>query len=131
MHRLDIRGRFCAMSHSRKTSKRTYPPRPLSSVTMPDYPNSRRVSAMTDSPISFDVIPAEHWGPPDWINGTRAEQVRKNMGLLRIPHGGRRQATFHSHACLHLGQLIRQRTVCACLNLLKDPLTLLLVALGT
>ncbi|KAH9180560.1 glycosyltransferase family 15 protein [Lactarius sanguifluus] len=52
-----------------------------------------RVSTMTDSPISFDVIPAEHWGPPDWINGTRAEQVRKNMGMLRIPQGGRRRET--------------------------------------
>jgi hypothetical protein len=77
------------------------------------YP-TRRVSAMTDSPISFNVIPVEHWGPPNWINGTRAEQARKNMGLLRIPQGGRRPGNIYSHACLHLGQLIiRERTVCA------------------
>ncbi|KAH9043223.1 glycosyltransferase family 15 protein [Lactarius pseudohatsudake] len=36
---------------------------------------TRRVSTMTDSLITFNVIPAEHWGPPDWINGTRAEQT--------------------------------------------------------
>ncbi|KAI0306563.1 glycosyltransferase family 15 protein [Multifurca ochricompacta] len=46
-----------------------------------------RTSAMTDSPTVFDVIPAEHWGPPAWINSTRAEQVRENMKLLRIPQG--------------------------------------------
>ena len=53
---------------------------------------------MTDSLISFDVIPAEHLGTPNWINGTRAEQARKNMGLLRIPQGGRRHSiSIHTH----------------------------------
>ncbi|KAI9446447.1 glycolipid 2-alpha-mannosyltransferase-domain-containing protein [Lactarius indigo] len=65
-----------------------------------------RVSTMTDSPISFDVIPTEHWGPPDWINRTRAEQVRKNMGLLRIPQGD--SARFRNLSRFNAGFLARQ-----------------------
>ncbi|KAH9005165.1 glycosyltransferase family 15 protein [Lactarius hatsudake] len=65
-----------------------------------------RVSTITDSPVSFGVIPAEHWGPPDWINGTRAEQVRKNMGLLRIPQGD--SARFRNLSRFNAGFLARQ-----------------------
>ncbi|KAH9063426.1 glycosyltransferase family 15 protein [Lactarius vividus] len=65
-----------------------------------------RVSTMTDSQISFDVIPTEHWGPPEWINRTRAEQVRKNMGLLRIPQGD--SARFRNLSRFNAGFLARQ-----------------------
>lgn len=68
-----------------------------------------RVSAMTDSPISFGVIPAEHWGPPDWINVTRAEQVRKNMRLLGIPQGD--SARFRNLSRFNAGFLARQDTL--------------------
>ncbi|THH16350.1 hypothetical protein EW146_g4283 [Bondarzewia mesenterica] len=47
-----------------------------------------RVQRMTSAPVSFGLIPSDHWLQPAWINETKAEQVRHRMQLHRIPYGG-------------------------------------------
>ncbi|KAJ6547577.1 glycosyltransferase family 15 protein [Mycena capillaripes] len=58
----------------------------------------RRVSILTDAPISFGLIPAEHWVQPDWIDEDRARRGRLKMMNQRIIYGGeyRNMCRFNS-----------------------------------
>ncbi|KAJ7155950.1 glycosyltransferase family 15 protein [Mycena crocata] len=48
----------------------------------------RRVSVVTDAPVSFGLIPSEHWVQPDWIDESRARRGRQKMMSQRIIYGG-------------------------------------------
>ncbi|KAJ7343472.1 glycosyltransferase family 15 protein [Mycena albidolilacea] len=48
----------------------------------------QRVSVLTDAPLSFGLIPAEHWVQPDWIDEDRARRGRMQMMSQRIIYGG-------------------------------------------
>lgn len=54
-----------------------------------NYP--RRVSILTDAPISFGLIPKEHWVQPDWIDEERAREGRQKMMSQRIIYAGELQ----------------------------------------
>ncbi|KAK1232200.1 hypothetical protein PQX77_004574, partial [Marasmius sp. AFHP31] len=47
-----------------------------------------RVSVITRSPISFGLIPKEHWFQPDWIDEDRAKKGREKMMSQGIIYGG-------------------------------------------
>ncbi|KAJ6496691.1 glycosyltransferase family 15 protein [Mycena vitilis] len=48
----------------------------------------QRVSVLTDAPVSFGLIPKEHWVQPDWIDEDRARRGRLKMMSQRIIYGG-------------------------------------------
>ncbi|KAG9318504.1 glycolipid 2-alpha-mannosyltransferase-domain-containing protein [Chiua virens] len=48
----------------------------------------RRVSVLTNAPISFGVIPHEHWHQPDWIDEKRAREGRDRLVKQNIIYGG-------------------------------------------
>ncbi|KAJ7429936.1 glycosyltransferase family 15 protein [Mycena galericulata] len=48
----------------------------------------RRISVLTDAPISFGLIPHEHWVQPDWIDEEKARHGRQKMMNQRIIYGG-------------------------------------------
>ncbi len=48
----------------------------------------RRVSIITRAPISFGLIPKEHWVQPDWIDEDRARLGRQKMMAQRIIYAG-------------------------------------------
>lgn len=48
-----------------------------------------RVRILTDAPISFGVIPKEHWYQPDWIDENMARAARRKMELQRIIYAGK------------------------------------------
>ncbi|PBK96882.1 glycosyltransferase family 15 protein [Armillaria gallica] len=47
-----------------------------------------RVSIITRAPISFGLIPKEHWVQPDWIDEDRARLGRQKMMAQRIIYAG-------------------------------------------
>ncbi|KAG6866925.1 hypothetical protein C0991_003841 [Blastosporella zonata] len=53
----------------------------------------RRVSVLTDAPISFGLIPKEHWFQPDWIDETKARDGRTRMMWQGIIYAGMSHAT--------------------------------------
>ena len=60
--------------------------------------NDRRVSVLTDAPVSFGTIPREHWVQPEWIDEERAQEARRQMGIQMgmdrahlIPYSGTSQ----------------------------------------
>ena len=56
--------------------------------------DDRRVSMLTDAPVSFGTIPREHWVQPEWIDEEKAKEGRIRMGMDKInpvPYGGMRQ----------------------------------------
>jgi alpha 1,2-mannosyltransferase len=57
----------------------------------------RRVSVLTEAPLTFGQIPPEHWYQPDWIDEDRARQERMKMERNNIIYGG-----SHLKASLHL-----------------------------
>ncbi|KAF8212223.1 glycosyltransferase family 15 protein [Mycena galopus ATCC 62051] len=48
----------------------------------------QRVSVLTNAPISFGLIPPEHWVQPEWIDEDRARKGRLQMMSHRIIYGG-------------------------------------------
>ncbi|KAJ7774597.1 glycosyltransferase family 15 protein [Mycena maculata] len=48
----------------------------------------QRIGVLTDAPVSFGLIPREHWVQPDWIDEERARQGRLKMMNQRIIYGG-------------------------------------------
>ncbi|KAH7889673.1 glycosyltransferase family 15 protein [Phlebopus sp. FC_14] len=48
----------------------------------------RRVSVLTDAPVSFGLIPREHWFQPDWIDEDRAREGREKLVRQNIIYGG-------------------------------------------
>ncbi|KAJ7677281.1 nucleotide-diphospho-sugar transferase [Mycena rosella] len=42
----------------------------------------QRVRVLTDAPLSFQVIPREHWVQPDWIDENRAQICHFNGGVF-------------------------------------------------
>ncbi|KAJ7709891.1 glycosyltransferase family 15 protein [Mycena rosella] len=48
----------------------------------------QRVRVLTDAPMSFGVIPREHWVQPDWIDENRARQGRMKLMNQRVIYGG-------------------------------------------
>ncbi|KAL1728728.1 glycosyltransferase family 15 protein [Schizophyllum commune] len=48
----------------------------------------QRVSVLTRAPISFGLIPREHWVQPDWIDESLARKGRLSMMAQRIIYGG-------------------------------------------
>ncbi|KAK7467141.1 hypothetical protein VKT23_004200 [Stygiomarasmius scandens] len=47
-----------------------------------------RVSLITRAPVSFGLIPHEHWYQPDWIDENRARAGRQKMMAQRIIYAG-------------------------------------------
>ncbi|KDQ60809.1 glycosyltransferase family 15 protein [Jaapia argillacea MUCL 33604] len=47
-----------------------------------------RVKVLTDAPMSFGVIPREHWVQPDWIDEQQAAQSRMRMTWQGIIYAG-------------------------------------------
>ncbi|KAH0830584.1 glycolipid 2-alpha-mannosyltransferase-domain-containing protein [Lanmaoa asiatica] len=47
----------------------------------------RRVRVLTDAPVSFGVIPHEHWFQPDWIDEQRAREGRDRLVRQNIIYG--------------------------------------------
>ncbi|KAG6814355.1 hypothetical protein H0H92_010940 [Tricholoma furcatifolium] len=48
----------------------------------------KRVSVLTDAPISFGLIPKEHWFQPDWIDEIKAREGRTKMMWQGIIYAG-------------------------------------------
>jgi len=48
----------------------------------------QRVTTLTDNPIEFGLIPAEHWFQPDWIDEDLAAAGRRKMEAQRIIYAG-------------------------------------------
>ncbi|KAG8217538.1 glycolipid 2-alpha-mannosyltransferase-domain-containing protein [Butyriboletus roseoflavus] len=48
----------------------------------------RRISVLTDVPVSFGVIPHDHWFQPDWIDEDRAREGRDRLVRQNIIYGG-------------------------------------------
>ncbi|KAG6890686.1 hypothetical protein C0995_005058 [Termitomyces sp. Mi166 len=48
----------------------------------------RRVSVLTDAPISFGLIPREHWFQPDWIDEHKAKAGRAKLMWQGIIYAG-------------------------------------------
>ncbi|EGN94535.1 glycosyltransferase family 15 protein [Serpula lacrymans var. lacrymans S7.3] len=48
----------------------------------------RRVSIVTDAPVSFGLIPHDHWFQPDWIDESKAALGRYKLTRQRIIYGG-------------------------------------------
>lgn len=65
----------------------------------------RRVSVLTDAPISFGLIPREHWFQPDWIDESRATEGRRRMMWQGIIYAGsvpyRNMCRFNSGFFFH------------------------------
>lgn len=49
----------------------------------------RRVSVLTDAPISFGQISSEHWYQPEWVDEDRARAGRLHMMSQGIIYAGR------------------------------------------
>lgn len=65
--------------------------------------NDRRVSVLTDAPVSFGTIPRGHWVQPAWIDEEKAQEARRRMGSDRvhfIPYGGTPQLSKHTPSSL-------------------------------
>lgn len=43
---------------------------------------------LTNAPVSFGVIPHEHWFQPDWIDEERAREGRDRLVRQNIIYGG-------------------------------------------
>lgn len=54
----------------------------------------RRVSVLTDAPISFGVVPREHWYQPDWIDEGKAQAGRNKMLFQGIIYAGKHVAIY-------------------------------------
>lgn len=52
-------------------------------------PVNRRVSELTDAPVHFGLVPADHWNQPSWIDETKASDARKTMEQNGVIYGGR------------------------------------------
>lgn len=48
----------------------------------------RRVTVLTDAPISFGQIPREHWYQPDWVDEEKARNGRLKMMAQGIIYAG-------------------------------------------
>jgi alpha 1,2-mannosyltransferase len=48
----------------------------------------KRISALTDAPVSFGLVPREHWHQPDWIDEVRAARGRLQLMSQGIIYGG-------------------------------------------
>jgi len=78
----------------------------------------RRVSVLTRAPISFGLIPKEHWFQPDWIDEERARAGRQKMMAQRIIYGGKLQLSIAGNTSLDaLSLLHRKRLVSFSLTL--------------
>lgn len=51
-------------------------------------PSFSRVTVLTDAPISFGLIPHDHWYQPDWIDENRAREGRTKMMWQGIIYAG-------------------------------------------
>ncbi|KAF8654210.1 hypothetical protein AX16_003736 [Volvariella volvacea WC 439] len=64
-----------------------------------------RVNILTDAPVHFGQIPAEHWRQPDWIDEDRARLGRLKMMAQRIIYAGsvpyRNMCRFNSGFFFH------------------------------
>ncbi|KAG6850987.1 hypothetical protein H0H93_004474 [Arthromyces matolae] len=54
----------------------------------------RRVSVLTDAPISFGLIPKDHWFQPEWIDEDRARAGRAKMMWQGIIYAGQLKSFF-------------------------------------
>jgi alpha 1,2-mannosyltransferase len=43
---------------------------------------------LTDAPVSFGLIPGDHWFQPDWIDENRAREGRDRLVRQNIIYGG-------------------------------------------
>ena len=67
--------------------------------TAVDSNDDRRMSMLTDAPVSFGTIPREHWVQPEWIDEEKAHEARRRMGMDRInlvPYGGAQRYSKYS-----------------------------------
>ncbi|KAH7886560.1 alpha-1,2-mannosyltransferase [Phlebopus sp. FC_14] len=48
---------------------------------------TQRLSVLSDAPMEFGLIPADHWYPPSWIDEQKAEDARKKMAEDGIIYG--------------------------------------------
>lgn len=52
---------------------------------------------LTNAPISFGVIPNDHWFQPDWIDEDRAREGRDRLVRQNIIYGGQSNLLCHVH----------------------------------
>ncbi|THU96600.1 glycosyl transferase [Dendrothele bispora CBS 962.96] len=64
-----------------------------------------RVTAATAAPVSFGLIPHEHWFQPDWVDEDRASEGRRKMASQGIIYAGsvpyRNMCRFNSGFFFH------------------------------
>ncbi|EGN95957.1 glycosyltransferase family 15 protein [Serpula lacrymans var. lacrymans S7.3] len=48
----------------------------------------KHITALTDAPVEFGLIPAEDWYQPDWIDEDRATKAREDMVRENVIYGG-------------------------------------------
>ncbi|KAF9246500.1 glycosyltransferase family 15 protein [Melanogaster broomeanus] len=58
----------------------------------------RYISALTNAPVEFGLIPEEHWVQPQWIDENRASAAREDMMKNNVIYGGtyRNMCRFNS-----------------------------------
>ncbi|KAF9005662.1 glycosyltransferase family 15 protein [Cyathus striatus] len=56
----------------------------------------KRVTVLTDAPISFGLIPKEHWYQPEWIDENRARNGRLSMMAQGIIYAGKRSIIYRN-----------------------------------
>ncbi|KAF5353136.1 hypothetical protein D9758_008774 [Tetrapyrgos nigripes] len=64
-----------------------------------------RVTAATEAPVSFGLIPHDHWYQPDWVDEDRAREGRESMQRANIIYAGsvpyRNMCRFNSGFFFH------------------------------
>ncbi|KAJ1926320.1 alpha 1,2-mannosyltransferase 2.4.1, partial [Linderina pennispora] len=55
-----------------------------------------KISKVITGEAEFGLIPKEHWSYPEWINQTKAAEVRKDMAERKIIYGG---SESYRHMC--------------------------------
>ncbi|KAJ7639902.1 glycosyltransferase family 15 protein [Mycena rosella] len=50
----------------------------------------RTITALTEAPVQFGLVPSEHWYQPSWVDEKRASAARDRMRL--VPYGSERES---------------------------------------
>lgn len=67
-----------------------------------DHALNRRVSNVASGPVSFGVIPRDHWFQPDWVDEAKAKAGRNKMVAENIIYGGMFPISAFLHSYLPL-----------------------------
>lgn len=70
----------------------------------------RKVSSATSAPVSFGLIPHDHWYQPDWVDEKKAREGRIRLETMGIIYAGECILRFEYSPSLY-ALITRQRSV--------------------